>query len=191
MKLANRIIVGVVTVTLIAGFAANGFTQSAVSANKPGTILQIGNKQKYGLNKLSLLDPERFTMRNQYMMSFSSTGGSGQMMGMYMNSMEYRFNIPVIMRLKVAYQSQTGQLFGSSNAYSGLRNQNAGRVFIPSFDLVYKPWKNTTIGFYYRDYSSGYGSQGYNRYNGYDLYDGFFGYNNRYGRHQHSPFAGY
>ena len=179
-----------VIVALLIGFSIDGYSQPAISANKPQTILQTGNHQGVGLQRLSLLDPERFTMKNQYMMSFSSAGGSGQLMGMYVNSMEYRFNVPVIMRLKVAYQSQTGQMFGSSN-YNGLPNQNNGRVFIPSFDLVYKPSNKTTIGFYYRDYSSSYGTNGFNRYGGNDLYNGFFGNNNRYGRYRYSPFFGY
>ena len=130
------------------------FSQPYATSEKSGeSILQI-KKPGLNLRKMSLLDPERFTMNHQYMMSFSSMGGSGNLMGMYLNTMEYRFNMPLVMRMRVAYQSQSAQLFGNNNAYSGQQNIDQGRVFVPSFDIVYKPFKNTTIGFFYRDYGS-------------------------------------
>jgi hypothetical protein len=141
------------------------------NVNKVNSVLGI---QKPGINlkKMSLLDPERFTMKQQYMMNFSSSGGTGGMMGMYLNTMEYRFNAPLMMRLQVAYQTQTGIMFGSKDGYSGLKNMNQGRMFIPAFDIVYKPFKNTTFGFSYRD-MSGMG-------NPYDPYSPYYGYG--YGR---------
>ena len=100
-------------------------------------------------------------------------------MGMYLNTMEYRFNAPLMIRLRVAYQSQSARLFGGNDSYTGNPDINNGKLFIPSFDIVYKPFKNTTIGFHYRDYSSmnpyyyPYGNYGrYNRY-GYSPYMGF------------------
>ena len=125
----------------------------AVSDNQSKSVLQIPFKPVLGLKRLSLLDPERFTMKNQYMMNFSSVGGNGSMMGMYINTMEYRFNMPLTMRLRVAYQSQSAQLFGDKQ-YTGNPDLNGGRLFIPSFDMVYKPFKNTVIGLFYRDYST-------------------------------------
>lgn len=148
------------------------------------TILKV---QKPALNtkSLSLLDPERFSMKQNYIMNFSSTNGNGGLMGMYINSMEYRFNAPLIMRLKVAYQSQTGMLFGNKDSYTGMSRYNQGRLYVPSFDLIYMPFKNTTVSFCYRDFSSVRSSY-YNRYNryssgfdyGYDMqmYNLLYGY---------------
>ena len=126
---------------------------------------------------MSLLDPSRFTMKNQYMMNFSSVGGNGSLMGMYINSMEYRFNCPLIMRLQVAYQSQTGTLFGNNNAYSGNPDLDSGKLLIPSFDLEYQLSQKTSISFHYRDYSS---------FSPYYGYGGFGGYGRS--RHGYSPF---
>ncbi len=106
---------------------------------------------------------------------------------MYINSMEYRFNAPLIMRLKVAYQTQTGMLFGNKDSFTGMRQRNQGRLFVPSFDVVYKPFKNTTINVAYRDYSGMTNpySRYYNRYNyfsGFDygmdmmMYNALYGY---------------
>jgi len=154
---------------------------TADQANYAGggkSILLNAQNPMNTLKSMSLLDPERFTMKNSYMMSFSSVGGSGSLMGMYLNTMEYRFNCPLIMRLQVAYQSQTGHLFGNKNSFTGNPNIEDGRMYIPSFDLIYKPTKNTTLSFHYRDFSSGY--YGY----------GAYGYSNRYNRmFGRSPFG--
>ena len=157
------------------GSIQNSYSQSANSAGGK-SILETGQNPLTNLKSMSLLNPERFSMKNQYFMSFSSVGGSGSLMGMYLNTMEYRFNAPLIMRLKVAYQSQTGRLFGNKDAYTGNPNIQDGRLFIPSFDLIYQPWKNTTISFHYRDYST------------YNPYYGYGGYG-RYNRYGYSPFS--
>jgi len=146
-------------------------------ANTINTILKNVTQPQLSLKGMSLLDPERFNSKNQYMMSFSSAGGNGSMVGMFINTMEYRFNCPLIMRVKVAYETQTGQLFGQNNAFTGMSNNQSGRLYIPSFDLIYQPFKNTTVSFHYRDYTSSYyqsmyGSRyGYGRYNRYGLFN--------------------
>ena len=160
-------------VILIAGLSLDGYTQTIMSSGTGKNIFQTYKKTKASLKSISLLDPKRFTMKNQYLMSFSSVGGSGSLMGTYINTMEYRFNSPVVMRLKVAYQSKTGSIFGKKNAFTGNPNYQDGRVFIPSFDVIYRPWKNTSISFHYRDNSS------VNPYNGYGY---GFDRNSRYRR---------
>ena len=163
----------VFTATIMAGviFSTDVPAQMNPASNTGVSIMQSVTRPDQMLRKMSLLDPERFSMRNSYSMSFSSMNGSGSLIGTYINSMEYRFNSPVIMRMKVAYQSQTGHLFGNSNAYTGNPNYSDGRVFIPSFDLIYQPFKNTTIGFFYRDYSM--------------YQQDYYGYG--YGRNSYSP----
>ena len=108
---------------------------------------------------MSLLDPSRFTMRHSYTMSYGSGGGmgGGSAMGMYINTMEYRFNAPVIMRLKVAYQTGSSNLFGGNGSAYNMSYENGGQMYIPSFDIVYQPFKNTTVGIHYRDYRGEYG----------------------------------
>ena len=168
---------------LLAGWTSLSDAQASVTAANPSKTILQNVKPAISLKSMSLLDPERFSMHQQYMMSFSSTSGNGGLMGMYINSMEYRFNAPLIMRLKVAYQTQTGMLFGRKDSFTGLPQSNQGRLFVPSFDLVYKPWKNTTIGIYYRDYSGMYANNPYQRYGAYnswgydmDMYNMLYGW---------------
>ncbi len=171
------ILVTVIAATLVS-FMMGAVAQTPAQNSSGSSILKTGTKIMPKLSSVSLLDPERFTMKNQYMMSFSSTGGNGSVMGMFINSMEYRFNMPLIMRMKVAYQTQSGHLFGDRNGYTGQPNMNQGRVFIPSFDVIYKPFKNTTVSIHYRDYST------YNPYSGYGRYNRF---SRRYNPYSMSP----
>jgi len=158
----RRMLCFIFIITLIFHVSVAAYAQSNPSINKSESILKISKMPNLSLKKLSLLDPERFTMRNQYSMNFSSANGSGSLIGTYINTMEYHFNAPLMMRLKVAYQSGTNNLFGN-NMYSGNPNYQNGRLFIPSFDIVYKPWKNMTVSFIYRDYSSYYQNNSYSR----------------------------
>ena len=157
----------------MAALAANTLgIQAQTTGMNPASSKTVFNVQKPAISPrgLSLLDPNRFSMKQSYMANFSSSGGNGGVMGMYINSMEYRFNAPLIMRLKVAYQTQAGMLFGSKDSFTGLRQSNQGRLFVPSFDIVYQPFKNTTVNISYRDYS-GMANPYYNRHNPY--YSGF------------------
>lgn len=161
-------------IIIFAGFAFTAYAEQSntkdLSGNSSGkSIFQVDMKPLTSLRSMSLLDPERFTMKQQTIFSYSSSGNYGSsMMGLYVNSMEYRFNMPLTMRLKVAYQNNMSGLFSNSSSMNGRPGQETGKLFIPSFDMIYKPWKNTTISFHYRDLSGS--NQNYNPY-----------YNNRYG----------
>ena len=139
---------------ILAFLSGIAYAQDVKNSGSGRSILLDNPSSLKNLKSLSLLDPNRFTMKQQYTMNFSSSSGNGSLMGMYINSMEYRFNCPLIMRLQVAYQSQTGALFGNSNAYSGNPDLDSGRLFIPSFDLEYQLSQKTAISFHFRDYSS-------------------------------------
>ena len=161
-------------VMVFAGFVFNVYAEPFkpmnVNNNSSGKpVFQI-RKPEVSLRSMSLLDPERFTMKQQTIMSYSSSGNYGQsLLGMYINTMEYRFNMPLTLRLKVAYQNNMGSVFGNQASQGMKPGVETGRLFIPSFDMIYKPWKNTTFSFHYRDftgtnpYGSGYGS-GYSPY---------------------------
>ena len=147
--------------------------QAQTTGANPASSKTVFNIQKPTISprSMSLLDPDRFSMKQSYIGGFSSNGGSGGVMGMYINSMEYRFNAPLIMRLKVAYQTGTGTVFGHKDSFTGLRQNSQGRLFVPSFDVVYKPFKNTTINVSYRDFSGmNMGNSYYDRYNRYSSF---------------------
>ncbi len=140
-------------VLLAAVWSLAAFAQGAGNENSGTSIFQM-QKPNVNLRSMSLLDPSRFTMHQESVFSYSSSGMSGSnLMGMYINTMEYRFNMPITMRLKVAYQNNMGGMFsGKGTLHSGQPGIETGRVFIPSFDLMYQPSKNMSISFRYRDF---------------------------------------
>ncbi|MFC1561145.1 hypothetical protein ACFL4V_01565 [Candidatus Latescibacterota bacterium] len=138
------------------GFAFAAFAeQSNSTVDSSGkSVFQTSRNPYVNLRSMSLLDPERFTMRQQTIMSYSSSGrGGSNLQGMYINTMEYRFKMPLTMRLRVAYQNNMSGLFGNSGSYGEKYGLETGRLYVPSFDLIYQPWKNTVISFHYRDFS--------------------------------------
>ncbi|MFC1485754.1 hypothetical protein ACFL55_01860 [Candidatus Latescibacterota bacterium] len=141
--------------------------QGQVNQNSNGTVTSVGNPN-VSLKSMSLLDPDRFTMRQESIFSYSSSNMSGSnLLGMYINTMEYRFNMPLTMRLKVAYQNDMGSLIGSRSMTGGRQGVETGRLFIPAFDIIYQPWENTSISFHFRDFSGMTTSNPYGMYSGY------------------------
>ena len=137
--------------------ARDGFTPFFTPGIKP-TLLRLLNNQNVQNSSYGLLSPERFTMRESMVWQFSSAGGSGNLLGMYLNSMEYRIADPLKVRLMLGYQISNQQLFGKSYNRRGVD----GRLMIPAADIIYRPTKNTSFILSYRDYSSlGYNGGGY------------------------------
>ncbi len=155
----RSVIVPCLLIIIFTGFAFTAYAEQInttdSSRNSYGnSIFQIGQKPLTSLRSMSLLDPERFTMKQQTIFNYSSSGNYGSsMMGMYVNTMEYRFNMPLTMRLRVAYQNNMSGLFSDNSSMTGRSGQETGNLFIPSFDMIYQPWRNTTISFHYRDFS--------------------------------------
>ena len=152
----RTVIVFSLLIIVITGFAFAAFAQQPNSTvNSSGKSVFQTNRNPYvNLRSMSLLDPERFTMKQQTIMSYSSSGGgSSNLQGMYINTMEYRFKMPLTMRMRVAYQNNMSGLFGNKSSYGGKNSLETGKLYVPSFDLIYQPWKNTVISFHYRDFS--------------------------------------
>ena len=156
-------------IIVITGFAFAAFAEQPNSTvdSSGKSVFQNSRNPYVNLRSMSLLDPERFTMKQQTIMSYSSSSrGGSNAQGMYINTMEYRFKMPLTMRLRVAYQNNMSSLFGNKSSYGGKLGMETGRLYVPSFDLIYRPWKNTVISFHYRDFSgtNPYYNNSYNRY---------------------------
>ena len=111
---------------------------SDLKALKPGTEDQPGAPGLLGLptaGSLSLLDPMRFSMSQSYSVGFFSDGKSGQMQGMYLNTIKYRFTRPISLQFQVGYVRSSG-LFGPQYTSA------SGQLFIPKFELRYQPTRS-------------------------------------------------
>ena len=152
-----------------------------VNQNSNGTATGVATPN-ISLRSMSLLDPNRFTMRQESVFSYSSSNMAGSnLVGMYINTMEYRFNMPLTMRLKVAYQNDMGSLIGNRSMTSGRQGVETGTLFIPAFDIVYQPWKDTFISFHFRDFSGMNTTNSYGPYSGYSPFSSYARYYDPYG----------
>jgi len=168
MRLFSIVFAGII-VAVACSMSVSALGQ--VNQNSDGKVSSV-MAPNVSLRSMSLLDPDRFTMRQQSVVSYSSSNMAGSnLVGMYINTMEYRFNMPLTMRLKVAYRNDMGSLIGSRSMTSGRQGVETGTLFIPAFDIVYQPWKNTSISFHFRDFS---GMTTTNPYGGFSPYGRYY-----------------
>ncbi len=166
----------IIGVLLLLVYWNNSFSQekSDLNNNKSDKLPQLKNlpsKSSFVLPKnLSLFNPERFKMSQSYSMFYSS-GRSGGMRGMYENTINYKISDKLNMRLNVGYMFQPGFINSKNNSASNFNNG----IFLPNFDLTYRPSKNTFLNFSYRTYSPGlmYSPYYYN-----NRFNDFYHYNN-------------
>jgi hypothetical protein len=110
-------------------------------ANEGETFLSRAATDRYGnsvLGGFSLLNPDKFSMAHSYTMSYSSSGGQGRTVGLYMNTMNYRFSEPLSVTLHVGYLHQP---FGRSDSNSMFSNN----AILSGFELTYRPKKNVFL----------------------------------------------
>ena len=106
--------------------------------NNGTTFLSRSRMQRFAnpvLSKLSLLDPNKFSMSHSYTMSFVSSGGKGNMVGLYMNTMKYQFSSPLSLTVHVGYAHQPFAKADSNNMLSN-------NTILSGFELTYRPKKN-------------------------------------------------
>ena len=87
---------------------------------------------------LSLLDPGKFSISHSYNMSYFSSGGKGNMVGLYMNTMNYQFSEPLSLTVHVGYMHQPFASSSSKNVFSN-------NTILSGFELTYRPKKNVFL----------------------------------------------
>ncbi|MBN2105437.1 hypothetical protein JW835_15465 [bacterium] len=111
------------------------------SVFKPSELVQ---KPSGFLNYL--IDPAKFEMSHSYSLSYLSSGDRSTNVGLYLNTMTYRFSDPLLMQLRIGYMHQP---FGGDR--STLSSQQ-GNFFLQGAHLLYRPTKNMIISFDYESY---------------------------------------
>ncbi|OGS36457.1 MAG: hypothetical protein A2293_00030 [Elusimicrobia bacterium RIFOXYB2_FULL_49_7] len=102
----------------------------------------------------SLLDPARFSMHQSYSMSYVSSGGNGDMTGLYLNRLQYDFSAPVTLLVDVGFFHKPLSLLEGGKDKSDGQNQT---LTIPRVGLFYQPTKNLSMSFQYFHTPAGYG----------------------------------
>jgi hypothetical protein len=89
-------------------------------------------------------DPNRFSMRHNFSMSYVTAGGVGLSLASYTNSMLYQVADPLNVRFDVTMQTSPFGNYGSVN-------QNAfNNLFLSRAEVNYKPWENFQVQLQYR-----------------------------------------
>lgn len=83
---------------------------------------------------LSLLDMSRFHMSQSYGLSYVNSGSRGQMIGMYLNQVDYDFSKSVHVTFGLGWVHQPQSMFGSAN------RSNTSQL-LPSFQFTWQPSK--------------------------------------------------
>ena len=118
------------------------------------------------------LNSENFQMNHSYNLSYSSFGGSGLALGVYTNSMMYKFSQDFNIQLDASFVHSPYNTFGEN-----FKNSIDG-FYISKAALNYKPWEDVFISVQYRNIPNVY----LNPY--YGIYGGGYGF-----RHGYSPFT--
>ena len=93
-----------------------------------------------------IFDPSRIKMSHQMGMSYSSLGGSGITQGYYMNTISYRFNSPVMLRMRLGVTNNPfADSYSSGPGTSGMQNILQNAEFFGGADLDWRPRDNVLI----------------------------------------------
>lgn len=102
---------------------------------------------------LGLLNPENFSMRHNFALTYLSAGGTGMSVASYTNSMFYKIADPLNVRFDVTLM---GSPFGQ---YSSATQNDLTKLFVSRAELNYKPLENLFIKVQYSQMP--YGISGY------------------------------
>jgi hypothetical protein len=119
-----------------------------------------------------LFDPSKFNMQHSFSLSYASFAGQGMSLGVYTNSMQYKFSDQLDVRTDISLMTSPFNSLGK-DAQSSLNG-----LYLNRAELNYRPWKNTLFQVSYRQipasswlYSGyGYGYGGLNSFYGIDRY---------------------
>lgn len=97
-----------------------------------------------------LFDPSKFNMQHSFSLSYTSVAGQGISLGVYTNSMQYKFSDNLDVRTDISLMTSPFNTLGK-DAQSSLSG-----LFLNRAELNYRPWQNTLLQISYRQIPSAY-----------------------------------
>ncbi len=155
-------------ILLILGFSFSAFAQFKDSgfpteSVKDGIVAHDNN------SFLGLFNPNSFQMHHSYDLSYSSFGGQGLALGVYTNSMFYKFSSKLNIEADISIVNSPYSTLGKSF------QQSLNGIYLSNAAINYRPWKNFFITVQYSNLPYSY----YSPYNNYSYFNrGFFGWDN-------------
>jgi len=148
------LILSFISITAYSQFRDSGF---------PDTSVKDGIVNNSGPSLFGFLGSDNFQMHHTYSLSYSSFGNNGLALGVYTNSMLYRFSDNLNVQADISVMHSPYSSFGKE-----FQNSLTG-IYLSRAALNYSPWKDFQINIQYRNspaYYPGY----YNGYNYYNYY---------------------
>lgn len=159
MKKMMMLFIVILTMT---GFAQFKDTEAQLPDIKSGILAQPST------SLFSFINPQNFHMQQSVGMSYSTFGGQGMAMGVYTNSMSYKFTESLNIELDASVINTPYSTLGKqfNNSLSGFYISNAA--------INYQPWKDVYISVQYRNLPySMYSPFSYSGNYRYGLFNGF------------------
>jgi len=116
-----------------------------------------------------LFNPNNFSMHHSFSLSYQTFGGQGLSMGMYTNSLAYKFSDDLDVKADISLMASPYNTLGKQyqSSLSGL--------FLNRAELTYRPWKNTLFQVQFQQVPAG-SMMGYGYMGGNNFFGGFSRY---------------
>jgi len=119
---------------------------------------------------LNFINPDNFSMHHSFGMSYTAFGGGGVALGVYTNSMAFKFNDQLKLETDLSLVNSPYSSFGKDFS------KNFNGVYLSRAQLTYKPFDNMSVIVQYRQIPGGYYSPfGYSGYSSF-FQDNFLGF---------------
>jgi len=116
------------------------------------------------------INPDNFSMHHSFEMSYSTFGGGGMALGVYTNSMAFKFNDQLMLETDLSLVNSPYNSFGKDFS------KNINGVYLSRAQLTFKPLDNMSVIIQYRQIPGGYYSPfGYTGYSSF-FRDNFLGF---------------
>lgn len=131
---------------------ASAQLKSQVAQETQVSITRLGGDSSPLSYLFGWFDPDKFTMRHSFDMSFMTAGGHGLSLGTYTNTMMYQFDDNLNARADIAFS------FSPYSSFSTFDKKDLSQVYLKNAEVNYKPWDNTKISLSFRQmpYGTGY-----------------------------------
>lgn len=151
--------VGVIAVLVAASSLSSAQFKSQVEQENQVSIHRLGGDSSPLGYLFGWFNPDKFTMRHSFDLSYASFAGHGLSLGTYTNTMQYAFDDNLNARADIAFS------FSPYSSLSTLNKKDLSGVYLKNAEVNYKPWENTQISLSFHQapyYGYGYYSPFYN-----------------------------
>lgn len=136
MKKCIFILVMLCSLSAYSQYKDNGFKDYDI---KDGIVNQSGS------SFLGFLNSDNFLMHHSFEMNYTAFGNQGIALGMYTNSMMYKFSRNLNVQMDVSVVNSPYSTLGESF------QKNINGVYISNAAINYKPWDNFSVQLQYRN----------------------------------------